>query len=243
MTPHRDNRFVAHFDMLGMSALAKRDPDLAWEKLSALSRARDDRMHLGIERLDTAELITDQVRSFIFSDTLVAFSKGNTQNDAMALLLLTTEVFTRALHYCIPLRGGVSHGRFNFNLELNLFSGPALVDAYALGESSQWLGVVVDDYTAEVAKSIPLRSATGKETIVQWDVPMKAEPPASRYVVNWVQTHRHNYCGPIPLTVEAFYSPLATLFGPLETLAPSNRLKYENTVEFFNAHYDLTDAL
>ncbi len=243
MTPHRDNRFVAHFDMLGMSALTKRDPDLAWEKLSALSRARDERMHLGIERLDARELITDQVRSFIFSDTLVAFSKGNTQNDAMALLLLTTEVFTRALHYYIPLRGGVAHGRFNFNLDLNLFSGPALVDAYALGESSQWLGVVIDDYTAEIAKSIPLHSATGKETIVRWSVPMRAEPPVSRYVMNWVQTHRHNYCGPIPLTVEVFYSPLATLFGPLESLDPAIRSKYENTVEFFNAHYNLAGAL
>ncbi len=242
MTPHHENRFVAHFDMLGMSALTKRDPDLAWEKLSALSWARDERMHLGIERLDTGELIVDQVRSLIFSDTLVAFSKGNTQNDVMALLLLTTEVFTRALHYCIPLRGGVAHGRFNFNLDLNLFSGPALVDAHAIGESSQWLGVIVDDYTAEVAKSIPLRSATGKEVIVQWDVPMKDGPPARRHAVNWVQTHRHNYCGPIPLTIEAFYSPLATLFGPLETLAPSIRLKYENTVEFFNAHYDLAGA-
>lgn len=242
MKSHRDNRFVAHFDMLGMSALTKRNPDLAWERLSALSRARDERMHLGIRRLDTHEFITDQVQSFIFSDTLVAFSKGNTQNDVMALLLLTTEVFTRALHYCIPLRGGVTHGRFNFNLDRNLFSGPALVDAYAIGESSQWIGVVVDDYTADVAKSIPLRSGTGRETIVQWDVPMKAEPLASRHVVNWVQTHRHNYRGPIPLTVETFYAPLANLFGPLETLAPSSRIKYENTVEFFNAYYDLADA-
>jgi len=171
----------------------------------------------------------------------VAFSKRNTQNDVMALLLLTTELFAQALHYCIPLRGGIAHGRFSFNPDLNLFSGPALVEAYALGESSQWLGIVVDDYTAEIAKSIPLRSA-GEEIIVQWRVPTGVEPLASRYVVNWVQTHRRNYCGPIPLTVEAFYSPLATLFGPLETLAPSIRLKYENTVKFFNAHCDLAGA-
>jgi|GEM_PF-3251364 len=35
MPDHRDNRFVAHFDMLGMAALTKSEPDLAWEKLSA----------------------------------------------------------------------------------------------------------------------------------------------------------------------------------------------------------------
>src|SRR5882672_5408330 len=157
MTGHRDDRFVGHFDMLGMSALTKRNPDLAWKKLSDLSRARE-RLSLGIERLDTKELIADQVRSFIFSDTLIAFSKGSTQNDALALLLLTTEVFTLALHYCIPLRGGIAHGRFSFNLDQNLFSGPALVDAYDLGETSQWLGVIVDDKTAEIVKNTPIRS-------------------------------------------------------------------------------------
>jgi len=191
--------------MLGMSALTKRNPDLAWKKLSDLSRARE-RLSLGIERLDTKELIADQVRSFIFSDTLIAFSKGSTQNDALALLLLTTEVFTLALHYCIPLRGGIAHGRFSFNLDQNLFSGPALVDAYDLGETSQWLGVIVDDKTAEIVKNTPIRSEKGKDAVIVWDVPVKDGSRVRRNVVNWVETHRHNYVGPMPLTGELFYS-------------------------------------
>lgn len=237
MTSHRDDRFIAHLDMLGMSSLTKRDPDLAWDKLSALSRARDERLNLGIERLDTKEMITDQIRSFIFSDTLIAFSKGNSENDALALLLLTTEVFTLALHYCIPLRGGIAYGRFAFNFDLNLFSGPALVDAYHLGESSQWLGVVIDEKTAEVAKSIPLRSQGGMDAVASWEVPVKNGPPVTRNVINWAETHRHNYRGPVPLTVEAFYSPMEELFGPWETLPSEIQIKYENTVRFFNAQY------
>lgn len=237
MTDRSSNRFVGHFDMLGMSDLARRDPDLAWEKLVALTRARDERLHLGIERLDTKELIVDQVRSFIFSDTLIAFSKGDAPNDALALLLLTTEVFTRALHYCIPLRGGIAHGRFDFNLDLNLFSGPALVDAYELGESSQWLGVVVDDKTAEVARDTPIRSEGKKDAVIRWLVPVKDGPPVGRNVVNWVATYRHAYCGPVPLTVEAFYSPMAHLFGSWGALPPTIQRKYENTVAFFNAQW------
>ena len=150
--------------MLGMSALTKRNPDLAWEKLSMLSQARDERMNLAIQRLDTNELIADQIRSFIFSDTMIAFSKGATQNDLMALLFLTTEVFTRALHYCVPLRGAIAYGRFDFNISLSLFSGPALVDAYTLGESAQWLGVVVDDETAAIAKDLPRVSIQRRHT-------------------------------------------------------------------------------
>lgn len=237
MSERRDDRFVAHFDMLGMSALTRRDPDLAWDKLTALARARDERLRLGIERLDTKELITDRVRSFIFSDTLIAFSKGSTPNDALALLVLTTEVFTRALHYCIPLRGGIAHGRFDFNLDLNLFSGPALVDAYELGESSQWLGVVVDDKTAEIARGTPIRAEGKKDAVIAWPVPVNDGPPVSRNVVNWVATHRHTYCGPVPLTVEVFYSPMAHLFGPWDALTPSIQRKYENTVAFFNARW------
>ena len=144
MPDHRDNRFVAHFDMLGMSTLTKRDPDLAWKKLSALGHARDKRLSLGIQRLDTNETITDQIRTFTFSDTVIAFSKGTAENDALAMVLLMTELFTYSLHLGVPLRGGIAHGRFAFNLELNLFSGPALVDAYELGESAQWLGIVLD---------------------------------------------------------------------------------------------------
>ena len=237
MTGHNDDRFVGHFDMLGMSALTKRAPDLAWQKLSELSQARDKRLHLGIERLDTKELITDQIKSFIFSDTLIAFSKGSTQNDALALLLLTTEVFTLALHHCIPLRGGIAHGRFSFNLDQNLFSGPALVDAYNLGEGSQWLGVVIDDRTAEAVKNTPIRSQGGKDAVTLWDVPIKNGSSVTRSVVNWVETHRHNYVGPVPLTVEMFYSPMAALFGPWEKLPREIQIKYENTVSFFNAQY------
>lgn len=237
MTDRRHDRFVAHFDMLGMSALTRRDPDLAWEKLSALARARDERLCLEIERLDTKELIADQVRSFIFSDTLIAFSKGGTANDALALLVLTTEVFTRALHYCIPLRGGIAHGRFDFNLDFNLFSGPALVEAYKLGESSQWLGIVVDDKTAEITKGTPIRAEGKKDAVIRWPVPVKDGPPVSRNVVNWVATHRHTYRGPVPLTVEAFYSPMAHLYGPWQALPPAIQRKYENTVAFFNAQW------
>lgn len=238
MLDHRDNRFVAHFDMLGMGALTKREPDLAWEKLSALSQARDERLSLGVQRLDTNEMITDQIRTFTFSDTVIAFSKGNSENDALAMVLLTTELFTYSLHRCVPLRGGIAHGRFSFNLDLNLFSGSALVDAYELGESSQWLGVVLDQHTADVISQLPVgKSIRSRESIVSWDVPCKDGAVRRRNVVNWPETHHSAYAGPVPLTVQAFYAPFAPLFGPYEELRPDVAVKYANTVEFFNSHY------
>ena len=221
MPDHIDNRFVAHFDMLGMGALTKRDPDLAWEKLTDLSMACDKRLSLGIQLLDTNELIADQIRTLTFSDTVIVFSKGNDENDALAMVLLTTELFTYSLHCCVPLRGGIAHGRFAFNLDLNLFSGPALVDAYELGEPSQWLGVVLDQHTADIISRLPVgKSINNSEIIVPWDIPCKDGIVRRRKVVNWPETHRHNYAGPVPLNVEAFYAPFAPLFGPYDELDP-----------------------
>lgn len=240
MRDHKDNRFVAHFDMLGMRALTKRDPDLAWEKLFALSRAREEMLkNLDIERVDTNQLITDQVQAFTFSDTIVAFSKSNEENDALAIIILTTELFVRAaLDYGVPLRGGIAHGRFVFNHDLNLFSGPALVEAYELGESSQWLGIVLDDHTATVFSQLPAgRSLRGREVVVPWDIPCKDGALRRCIVVNWPETHYQKYAAPVPLTVEAFYKPFVELFGPLEDLDSSVAAKYVNTVTFFNEHY------
>ena len=154
-----NNHFVAHFDMLGMSSLIRRDPELVWQKLSALTTAKQERLSLDIERLDTGEYIQDQVRAFTFSDTIVAFSKSDTDNDALVFVLLTTELFASSLHYCVPLRGGIAHGQFAFNFNLNLFSGPALLDAYELGESSQWLGISLDDSVAEAIDRLSIATS------------------------------------------------------------------------------------
>lgn len=239
MSDHKDNRFVAHFDMLGMSTLTKRNPDLAWKKLSALCHARDKRLSLGIQRLDTNELIADQVRTFTFSDTVIAFSKGSAENDALAMVLLMTELFTYSLHLCVPLRGGIAHGRFAFNFELNLFSGPALVDAYELGESAQWLGIVLDQHTTNVVSQLPIGKSYGsKGTVVPWDVQCKDGSIQRRNVVNWPESHGRNYVGPVPLTVESFYAPFQSLFGPYKELRPDVAAKYVNTVKFFNSHFE-----
>ena len=233
-----NNHFVAHFDMLGMSSLIRRDPELAWQKLSALSTARQERLSLDIERKDTGEYIQDQIRAFTFSDTIVAFSKSDTDNDALAIIVLTTELFSASLHYCVPLRGGIAFGPFAFNFDLNLFSGPALLKAYELGESSQWLGISLDASVAEAVARLPIvKSPHGSATVVEWAVPCKSGCTANRVVVNWPGLLRNNYTGPMPLPVETFYQPFSNLFGPFYSLESSIRAKYECTVDFFNAYY------
>ncbi|MFD2837644.1 hypothetical protein ACFS3C_17000 [Azotobacter vinelandii] len=153
MPNHGDDRFVAHFDMLGMSTLTKRDPESAWQKLCDLSRARNERLHLEIERSDTNEILTDQVHSFIFSDTMIAFFRKVTLKTMRLRSFFSRQksllkLFTTAFLSEVESPKGASAS----TSQQTSFSGPALVDAYELGETTQWLGIVVDERTAEIAK-------------------------------------------------------------------------------------------
>jgi hypothetical protein len=239
MTGEGDIRYVAHLDMLGMSALTLRDPDLAWNTLSSLDRAKNDIMDLELELTDTCELIRDRVTYFTFSDTIVAFSLGDTPADLRAIVILVNELFMKALYYRIPLRGGIAHGRFMFNFDHNLFAGPALVNAYFLGEYAQWLGIRVDRYVAAQAAALNLQSVDNLPVVIEQFVPVESNDQDASHVIDWVATHKNNFEVPSPISIEQFYQPFAELFGALETLPAKDRKKYENTVAFINQRLSL----
>ena len=229
-----DERFVAFFDMLGMSDLSLSNPDVAWGALSDLAAAKDDILNLDIEIIGTDEVIKDRVRAFTFSDSIVAFSLSNQTVDTYAMVILCSELFSKALHSCVPLRGAIAHGRFLFNFEQNLFAGPPLVNAYRLSEDAQWLGIRVDEVVAEKAKAIPLKSKHNKSVIINWEVPTKSGEGVKSFVIDWVETHRNNFTARPPITVQQFYQAFESMFGSYDDLPISVQKKYENTVSFVN---------
>lgn len=229
-----ESRYVAYLDMLGMSQLTVRDPELAWQALSGLNETQQEILGLEIELLTTGNRIRDRVRAFTFSDSIVMFSLSDELPDTWAMVILASELFTQALHCCIPVRGAIAHGRFLFNLERNLFAGPPLVSAYHLAEEAQWLGVRVDEAVAARAQAIPINSPRGRPVVIEWGVRVKSGARIVSHVVDWVETHRANFTVPPPIGVEAFYEAFVRMFGRLEELPLDVRVKYENTVEFVN---------
>lgn len=168
-----NDRFVAHLDMLGMRELVRRDPDLAWACLSRIVQARDDIFDVELEILPDGRRvrIREHVHAVTFSDTMVLFTRSDSEDALRSLLILVTELYGRLLHFSVPFRGGLAHGAFRFNLDAQLFSGPALVNAYLLGEGAQWLGLVVDEATANRSRHLGIETAQGSPMIVQWGVP------------------------------------------------------------------------
>jgi hypothetical protein len=226
-------RYVAHFDILGMSRLTLQNPDLAWSTLSHLAIANQERLSIGFDRNNTRHEMRERVYTFTFSDTIVAFTKSDSIEDLHSITIYAIEIFARALFRGVPLRGGVSHGKFVFNLDLNLFSGPALVNAYHIGECAQWIGIVADEIVANRIKDIPMRAGAA-DVAVSWDIPQKDLSLKKMNVLNWPAVHAHNFIIRPPLDTQGLYKAFEHLFGPFSDLPVDVQAKYSNSVTFIN---------
>jgi hypothetical protein len=229
-------RFVVHMDILGMSHLVRLSPELAWRALSALVEARNHVGKYQLTFLDTAErtLVGDRVNVVTFSDTIVLFTKSDQLIDLRTVLVVATEIFNKALATCIPIRVGIAHGTFFFNLKDSMYAGPALIDAYELGEGAQWVGMTASEFVYRRAEEAAIKSRS-ESVVIPAKIPTDAgEQPG--YAINWPAILERREGVKLPITAEQFYSGFAQYFGPYDHLAPRARAKYENTVHFFNAH-------
>jgi hypothetical protein len=228
-------RFVVHIDVLGMSALVEKDPELAWSLLSRLVEARKDAHSTSLTFLDTAETVAtpQHVHAVTFSDTIVLFSRGATLNDLRTILVMATQLLSKALHLCVPVRVGIAVGTFFFNLDESMYAGPALIEAYRLGESAQWIGIVTSQEVYRRASEAKLQSGSS-EVVSPAEIPVDGGTKPG-YAINWPVILRSSIAAPRPVTAEQVYQGFAQYFGAFEALDPRTRRKYENTAAFMNA--------
>jgi hypothetical protein len=234
-TSFEHQRFVVHIDVLGMSTLVAKDPELAWNLLSRLVAARKDAHATSLTFLDSAETVAtpQHVQAVTFSDTIILFSRGATLNDLRTILVMATQLLSKALHLCIPIRVGVAVGTFFFNLDESMYAGPALIEAYHLGESAQWIGIVASE--AVYRRAIEAKFQSGaSDVVVPTEIPVDGGSRPG-YAVNWPVILRNSISTPLPVTAQQVYEGFAQYFGPFESLDQRVRRKYENTAVFMNA--------
>ena len=171
---NKDIRYVAHLDILGMSELVHKDFDDAWGMLSDLVEVRDKLSGISIEFLETKEIVnvSEVIKMVTFSDTIVLFTKRNTEIELRCMIVLITEIFHKAIYKCVPIRAGLSVGKFSFNDEKAMYAGPALIEAYRIGEGSQWLGISLAESIHEEAIKLKLQT-NGSDIVIPWDIPLK----------------------------------------------------------------------
>lgn len=227
-------RYVAHIDVLGMSDLVDRDFDGAWSMLSELVSVKEKALSHTYEFVKEKEFvpIQDNIGSVLFSDTLLLYTNGFGRVDLQAMLVLCSEVFHKSLCGCVPIRIGIAVGEFRVDSKRSMYAGPALIDAYRVGEESQWLGITLSDSLRAEALALNMKTRS-RDVIIPWNVPIKGGAVA-RHVLNWPAAFAHDFKVKPPLTVAQFYFGFEQYFGRLERLPEDVQAKYRNTVEFIN---------
>jgi len=228
-------RYVAHLDMLGFKTAIDRNLDEAWSALCDLRASMDKILRMAIGDTVSDQIISDRIRAYIFSDSILIFTLSNLPEDLKAILILTSHLFSNSLASCVPLRGGISSGEFLFNTDLHLFCGKPFVQAYTIAERAQWAGIVVSDSVVKSYFDDPSRlMSQGSPILVKWEVPVKPSGKKELWVVNWPHIFKNSFSKSIPITAEEFYRAFESLFGPYNDLREDARIKHENTVAFIN---------
>lgn len=230
-------RYVVYLDILGMRALSARDHREAWDMLSALELGLRQSTNSTIfyKGFDGPAHVPELVRSIVFSDTVVLYSAADSQKDFIAIFTAVLKLFAKALYLRVPIRIGISKGIFYSDEQRSMYAGPALIEAYEIGEASQWLGIVLSESVARDALKEDLRNGTSK-LVVDWEVPTK-KGPIKASVVNWPVALEKNFKVEPPITAEQLYQVFEEYFGPLSELQEQDAAKYANTAEFLNAQH------
>ena len=181
--------------------------------------------------------IPELVRSVVFSDTIVLYSNSDSPRDFRAIFLAVVNLFGQALHLRVPIRIGISKGIFYSDEQRSMYAAPALIEAYEIGEASQWLGIVLSESVAKDAITHDLRKGDSN-IVIDWDVPTK-NGAIRTSVANWPVALENNFKIEPPLTPEQLYQIFEKYYGPFSTLDKRDAAKYINTVEFINAQYAL----
>jgi hypothetical protein len=135
---------------------------------------------------------------------------------------------------CVPVRAGISIGRFNYNFSKSMYAGPALIEAYYTGESSKWLGITFSESAGQIACDLAMKSRNS-DIVVEWNAPIK-NGVKSCYVVNWPAIFSHDFTVEPPISIRQFYEAFENSFGPYKNLPADVQNKYSNTVEFINGY-------
>lgn len=231
-----NNKYVAHFDILGFKNAVLRNSDEAWRTLSSFQLCMEEVLHKTLKIVHYNRTISNRIHAKIFSDTVLIHSMSDEIDDLISIIVLTGHFFFGALKKCVPLRGAITHGEFFFNPYKDLYLGIPWIEAHKIGESAQWQGIIVQNEVANRFNNLPNEIFNNKKIIIKWDVIFKKNNELyteNVNVINWpiiIENFRHK----IPINIKDYYEAFISLFGPYDELTDDVKNKYINTINFIN---------
>lgn len=165
----------------------------------------------------------------IFSDSIIIYSKDDTENSCYAVIRYAHRILQNLIQHQFPVRGAIAYGQTWISEPIRI--GDPFVTTYTLEQKQEWLGVVIDE---TVFTKFPEIRKFDNETypeIVKYGVPLiKNKTDTSRdvdfekmYCLNWLSKSNIDI------------NPLEEM---LTYLGPRFNQKFQHTVAFTEFIYE-----
>ena len=168
--------------------------------------------------------------TLLLSDSLLLYSEEISELppvEPLTKAILISRIITmRCFEQYLPIRGAISFGEFYANREESIYCGKALLEAFELAESQQWIGMTIapsaEEYAATLVKNFQFSkpwSVRPGWDLIRWEIPLKSGFREG-WVVNWASAW--NAGGPVR----------DDFFDSRLTGDPHVDQKYANTLRF-----------
>lgn len=146
-----NNRFVGFLDIMGFKDLVMRNTHNnvynIMQKISEFTR-----VNLEIKWNNNPDL----VRSSLFSDSLVLYSKDNTHASLYSIICTIANLSHLLLSEEIPFKGALAFGEMSMDFDKSIFFGQPLIDAYLLQEEVCFYGNVIHGTAQKIIENYTL---------------------------------------------------------------------------------------
>ena len=143
------SRWVAYFDLLGMSDLIKSKGYI--KVFNTYDQA--------IRQLDQRTTNHPQVQHAWFSDTFLVVATDDSGPSFAQVEQVARWFVYFMLEARIPLRGAIACGYMYADFSSRIFFGESLVEAYSYGEAQDWVGLVLCPSTMSAMKRLNVPAA------------------------------------------------------------------------------------
>jgi hypothetical protein len=144
------------------------------------------------ERAEAGQIDKDRLHVFTFQDTVVIVylakhAKGVTMGDISAFGIRLRAFMMHSLENQILFRGSLSVGPFyGVSDDTNTIMGPAVSDAAAWYNQSDWIGINATPHASMFIQSLLEQSDKNYEhIIVDYPIPLKGRAPMAMKAINW----------------------------------------------------------
>ena len=130
------NRFVAFLDIMGFKDMVsrKKHADI-YNMLNSISKVSE-------EIAKQPKFASKNIYITTFSDSIVIFSKDDTQWSLQQFVTAVTDMFANMIFKSIPVKGACAHGEISVNQKRAIFFGQPQIDAFLLQEDVNYYGIV-----------------------------------------------------------------------------------------------------